>query len=62
MIRVVDKHGLHEVQKVTKSNGKMVAYQAGIPGDYGTIQRFPTLYAARAFVGIVPPNHNLLRK
>lgn len=52
MIRIVDKNGVNVVQKITKPNGKLVCYLAGVPGDYGLLRQFPTLAAARADVGI----------
>lgn len=52
MIRIVDKRNLHVVQKVTKPNGQLVTYQAGIPGDYGLLQQFKTLQEARSYIGI----------
>lgn len=50
MIRIIDKRENKVVQKVTKPDGELVAYQAGIPGDTTTMQRFTTLQAAREFV------------
>lgn len=53
MITTVDKNGIHEVQKITKPNGKLVRYQATpIPaGDYGLVKVFISLEDARAFIG-----------
>ncbi len=57
MIRIVDKHGIHTVQKVSKHDGTFLRYQAGQPGDAGTMHEFKTLAEAQFFIGktVVPP-------
>jgi hypothetical protein len=40
------------VQKVTKPDGTVIAYQSGIPGCEADMERFTTLTEARAAVGI----------
>ena len=52
MIVIVDRRENKIVQKVTKPDGTLIAYQSGIPGDEATMERFPTLTEARAAVGI----------
>jgi len=52
MIIQVDRRDNKVVQKVTKPDGTVIAYQSGIPGDEATMERFTTLTEARAAVGI----------
>ena len=52
MIRIVDKRNGKVVQKVTKPNGDLVCYRAGIPGDYLLMKEFYSLWEAREEIGI----------
>jgi hypothetical protein len=52
MIIQVDRRDNKVVQKVTKPDGTLVAYQSGIPGCEADMERFTTLTEARAAVGI----------
>ncbi len=52
MIKQIDRRENKVVQKVTKPDGTVIAYQSGVPGDEATMERFTTLVEARAAVGI----------
>jgi hypothetical protein len=52
MIIQVDRRDNKVVQKVTKPDGTVIAYQSGVPGDFTMMERFTTLTEARAAVGI----------
>ena len=53
MLKIVDKHGGFIIQKVTTPRGKLIGYQAVIPGDASTRKEANSLAEIRAAVGRV---------
>lgn len=57
MLNIVDRHGEYVIQKVTTPRGKLIGYQAVIPGNSDTLKQASSLTEVRAAIGRViwPP-------
>ena len=57
MLKTIEKHAVFEIQKVYDQHGKLMRYQAGIPGDTPHMVVCSTLSEARNAIGvhITPP-------
>lgn len=57
MIRTIERHHDCVIQKVFNLGGRLIAYQAGKPGDAASITRCSSLSEARSAIGvkITPP-------
>ena len=62
MLRIIDKHNGFVIQKITKPNGALIAYQTGLEtaiGTAGDFKRHTTLETARQAIGAPKPQNSV---